>query len=67
MNSGIHPNEECQTIYNTQLRVNPSISGISMKYDDKAKAYVLDRVYDKGFDFRELGKDNFYLPKNEGR
>lgn len=67
MNSGIVPNEECQTIFNTQLKVNPTISGMSMKYDEKKHVYALDRIFDKGFDFRELAKDNTILPKNEGR
>ncbi len=60
------PNEECIKTWETQLKVNPKIQGMMMKFDGKS-SFVLDRVFEKGFDFREFAKDNTYLPKNEGR
>ncbi len=66
MNAGILPNEECNTLFDEKLKTNPKIQGFMMKYDGKG-ALELDRVFDKGFDFREFGKDHEILPKNEGR
>lgn len=66
MNAGITPNEECINLWETQLKVNPKIQGMMMKYDGAA-SFVLDRVFEKGFDFREIGKDYSILPKNEAR
>jgi hypothetical protein len=66
MNSGILPDEECQNIFNTKLKTNPSIAGISMKYCSKTNSYVLDRVFEKDFDFKNLC-DHEYLPKDQGR
>jgi hypothetical protein len=66
MNAGMGPNIDCVNAWEKDLKVNPKIQGMMMKWDGKTE-FLLDRVFEKGFDFREFAKDNAYLPKNEGR
>lgn len=66
MNAGIGPNEDCVKVWETKLKLNPKIQGMSMKWNGQS-SFELDREFERGFDFREFAKDNTYLPKDQGR
>lgn len=66
MNSGVLPDEECQNIFNNKLRIKPSIQGMMLKYDGK-EHFVLDRIFEKGFDFTNFTNDPTILPKDGAR